>query len=116
MAETVTVLVDGENVRRSRWPNLSQLELVERARAWGERVGHAVVLVFDGPAPLDAADVVGTGTSADDWLARHAGDYEPCWLVTSDRGLRRRVGGAAARTIGGGAFLAELLGESPTAQ
>ena len=28
------VVVDAENVRRSRWPNLSREELVDRARAW----------------------------------------------------------------------------------
>lgn len=112
----VTVLVDAENVRRSRWPNLSQLELVERARTWGAATGRAVVLVFDRAAPVQANDVVGASGGADDWLAQHAAEYEPFWLVTSDRELRRRTGGSAERVVGGGAFLAELLGQTPAAQ
>ena len=107
----VTVLVDAENVRRSRWPNVSRGQLVELVRAWGERRGVAVIVVFDGRAPEEAADVVGAGGSADDWLAGHAVEHAPCWLVTSDRELRQRVGAAAERVIGGGAFLGELLDE-----
>jgi hypothetical protein len=99
----VTVLVDAENVRRSRWPNLSRLELVAR--------GHRAVVVFDGAAPELADDVVGAGASADEWLAAHAGEFAPYWLVTSDRELRSRAGGGAERVIGGGSFLAALLDE-----
>jgi len=106
-----TVLVDAENVRRSRWPNLSRLELVEHARAWAVANGHPLVLVFDGAAPELADDVVGAGGSADDWLAEHAAEHAPYWLVTSDRELRERAGGAAESILGGGAFLGELLEE-----
>jgi hypothetical protein len=108
-ATRVTVLIDAENVRRSRWPNLSREELVERARAWATSTGHRVLVVFDGQAPERADDVVAAGGSADDWLAEHATEYEPYWLVTSDRELRQRAGGHAERVVGGGAFLQELL-------
>jgi hypothetical protein len=101
------VLVDARNVLRSRWPNVPEAELVERVRTWAERAGLNAVIVFDGQAPEGG---VGTkGESADDWIARAAGEVEePYWLVTSDRELRERAGGRAERTIGGGAFLGEL--------
>ena len=107
-ATRVTVLVDAENVRRSRWPNLSRTELVERARAWAMAHGMDLVVVFDGPPPEDAADLVAGEPSADDWLAEHAHEYEPYWLATSDRELRERAGGGAERIVGGGAFVREL--------
>jgi hypothetical protein len=107
------VLVDARNVLRSRWPNIPERRLVEFARSWAHANDFGVVLVFDGRAPVEAADVVGTGAeSADDWIAREASriaaDRSPYWLVTSDRELRARAGGAAARTIGGGSFAGEL--------
>jgi len=107
-AAGATVLVDAENVRRSRWPNLSKGELVKAVRAWGGETGHPVLIVFDGPAPEDAGDLVGARGSADDWLAAHAAEHAPYWLVTSDRELRERAGGGAERIVGGGAFLREL--------
>ena len=68
------------------------------------------MLVFDGRAPVEADDVVGTGAeSADDWLAREAGRFAPYWLVTSDRELRRRAGVGAERVVGGGSFAADLV-------
>lgn len=108
------VLVDAENVRRSRWPNVRPGRLVELVRQWGEIAGHDVLIVFDGRAPVESDDVVGTGDeSADDWLVRRARELdaagEPYWLVTSDRGLRAAAGEGAERTVGGGAFLRELL-------
>jgi len=115
-----TVLIDARNVQRSKWPNLSDEELVERARAWAGRNGKRVVLVFDGKAPdgiagtkeLDArTTLVGAGgESADDWLIREAPNYPGAWLVTSDRALRAAAGGQAERVIGGGSFLRELEG------
>jgi hypothetical protein len=104
----VTVLVDAENVRRSRWPNLSRRELVERARAWAEREGVALVVVFDGPPPERAPDLVAGEPTADDWLAAHAREHGPYRLVTSDRELRRRAGGDAEEIVGGGTFLARI--------
>jgi hypothetical protein len=106
--QTATVLVDAENVRRSRWPNLSKEELADVVRAWGAQNGHPVLVVFDGPAPEDAPDLVAARGSADDWLTAHAAEYAPYWLVTSDRELRERAGGEAERIVGGGAFLREL--------
>jgi predicted RNA-binding protein with PIN domain len=110
--------VDGENVRRSRWPNLSPDELVERTCAWAAKEGVRALIVFDGGRPGDRfvddrCDVVHTGGEiADDWIARRATELRDegsrYWLVTSDRELRGRAGGGAERTIGGGGFLAEL--------
>ncbi len=104
-----TVLVDAENVRRSRWPNLARDELVSRCRRWAAREGLELLLVFDGPPPEAAPDLVAGEPSADDWLAAHAGEHAPYWLVTSDRELRARAGTEAERLLGGGAFLA-LIG------
>lgn len=101
------VLVDGRNVQRSRWPNVSSEALVAAVRRWAANEGHEAVVVFDGSAPDGA---VGTGgESADDWIARRAGELdEPFWLVTSDRELRRRAGDRAERIVGGGSFLGVL--------
>jgi predicted PilT family ATPase len=100
------VFIDGRNVQRSQWPNLSDEELVRRARDWAERNGHEVVLVFDGDAPAGA---IGSGSeSADDWLIREVPQHPGAWLVTSDRVLRDAAGSQADRIIGGGGFLREL--------
>jgi predicted RNA-binding protein with PIN domain len=91
------VIVDGENVRRSLWPNMPRNELMERSRAWADRQGHRVEVVWEG-----------AGT-ADDEIARLAAELgSEVWVVTSDRGLRERVAGHAARVIGGGSFAREL--------
>jgi uncharacterized protein YaiI (UPF0178 family) len=118
VADDTTVLVDARNVLRSQWPNVPEEELVERIRAWAERHGHKVVIVFDGKAP---GGIVGTerldkrttlvgsgGESADDWLIREAPASPGAWLVTSDRVLRAAAGERAERLIGGGAFLRSL--------
>jgi predicted PilT family ATPase len=100
------VYVDGRNVQRSQWPNLSDEELLERCRDWAERHGHEVVLVFDGEAPAGA---IGSGPeSADDWLIREVPKHPGAWLVTSDRALRDAAAANAERVIGGGGFLREL--------
>lgn len=101
------VLVDGRNVQRSRWPNVPDEELLAAVERWARDEGHEAVVVFDGAAPEGA---VGTGgESADDWITRRTAELEePFWLVTSDRELRRRAGGAAERIIGGGSFLGVL--------
>jgi hypothetical protein len=103
-----TVIVDAENVRRSRWPNLSAAELVDRTRRWAAEQGFDSLVVFDGRSPEDAPDLVSVRGSADDWIAEHAEEYAPYWLVTSDRELRERAGTNAERLVGGGAFLKEL--------
>ena len=120
--DLVTVLVDAENVRRSRWPNIRPGELVALVRAWADFNDCRVVVVFDGSAPGGVLGehvvdtnvvVVGTGgESADAWLERAsrslsaAGDRHR--LVTSDRALRAAAGRAAERVVGGGSFAAEL--------
>ncbi len=120
----VIVLVDARNVLRSRWPNIPEDELVELCCAWAAEHGRRALIVFDGRAPgglvgerdeTPACQVVGTGgESADDWIARRAAELarreEAHWLVTSDRGLRARAGGHAAKTVGGGSFAGELTG------
>ena len=99
------VFVDAENVRRSRWPNVSQEDLVRRAREWAAREGHELLIVFDGSPPEQGPDLVGS-RHADDAIVELAADVdEPWWLVTSDRGIRERVGDGPARVIGGGSFL-----------
>ena len=98
------VVVDAENVRRSLWPNLSQEELVRRARDWAAREGHDLLIVFDGTPPEAAPDLVGSG-NADDAIVELARGFDrPWWLVTSDRGLRERLGNAPERVVGGGSF------------
>lgn len=104
------MIVDGENVRRSKWPNVSRERLVELAEAWAREHGHDLVVAFDGDAPEGA---VGSGAeTADDWIVRHATELaargDPYWLVTSDRALRQVAGADAERVIGGGAFVREL--------
>lgn len=100
----VLVIVDAENVRRSLWPNLSAEELVARVRRWAAHEGHDAVIVFDGRAPEDAADLVGT-SYADDEIVRLAEEAdEPFWVVTSDRELQARLRGRAERLVGGGEF------------
>jgi hypothetical protein len=104
-----TLVVDARNVLRSQWPNIPERELVDLVRAWAEREGVRPLIVFDGRAPIEAEDVVGTrGESADDWITREAAGLAPYWLVTSDRELRQRAGGDAERVIGGGSFAREL--------
>ena len=99
------VVVDAENVRRSLWPNLSREELVRRARRWAAENGHDVLVVFDGPPPEDADDLIGA-PDADEKIAELARVLDrPWWLVTSDRGLRERVGDRPERIVGGGSFV-----------
>lgn len=89
--------MDGENVRRSIWPNLSREDLLERAAVWGQTHGYAVSVVWEG------------ATSADDVIAERVRDLAPpIWVVTSDRQLRERVAPYAERLLGGGSFVREL--------
>lgn len=111
MSESISdaplVVIDAENVRRSTWPNLSKEELVTRSRAWAKWKGVPILIVFDGPAPEDAPDLIGSGgRTADDVIAELAG---PLWLVSSDRGLRERVRDRAEKMIGGGSFVKNEL-------
>jgi predicted RNA-binding protein with PIN domain len=92
-----TVLVDGENVRRSVWPNIGRAQLEERAREWGREHGHDVIVVWEGTE------------TADDRIARDVRELTPpLWVVTSDRELRERIAEHAERLVGGGSFAREL--------
>ena len=107
------MFVDARNVIRSRWPNIDESRFVQLARAWAEQEGVRLLLVFDGPAPGEGLDIVGTGReSADDVIAWEAlarsQEGDRLWLVSSDRGLRARVTPYVERMIGGGAFATEL--------
>ena len=102
------VVVDAENVRRSLWPNLSAKELVERTRAWAEREGHELRVVFDGETPEDAPDLVGSRYADDAIAAAVEGAEGSVWVVTSDRELRRRVEEGADRILGGGTFVRSI--------
>ena len=85
---------------------MSRDGLVGLARAWAERAGAELLIVFDGEPPEPGPDLVGSGArSADDVIAELAG---PFTLVTSDRALRERVGEKATRVVGGGSFLRDL--------
>jgi hypothetical protein len=86
------VLVDGENVRRSVWPNLGRDELERLAAAWAAREGHDVRVVWEPADDRIAAEA-----------ARLATAGAPFWVATSDRGLRARIAGAE-RLVGGGTF------------
>jgi len=91
------VLVDGENVRRSVWPNIGRDELERRAAAWGQEHGHEVIVVWEGPG------------TADDRIAGEVRRLDgPLWVVTSDRELRGRVADYVERVVGGGSFARQL--------
>jgi predicted RNA-binding protein with PIN domain len=94
------VLVDGENVRRSVWPNIDRTELERLASAWAQANGHDVVVVWE------------SQESADDRIVREARAHtDHVWVVTSDRELRERLHGHVQRTIGGGTFARELAAQ-----
>jgi hypothetical protein len=96
-----TVLVDGENVRRSVWPNMGRAELEERSGAWGRDHGHDVIVVWEG------------AETADDRIARDVQELTPpLWVVTSDRELRERIADHAERIVGGGSFAHGLASRS----
>ncbi len=88
------VLVDAENVRRSKWPNLARDDLEKRVARWAEANDVDAEVVWEG------------ATTADDEIARRvAADDDPAALVvvTSDRNLAERVRehGAEVQTAGG---------------
>lgn len=105
------VVVDAENVRRSLWPNLSREELVARTRAWAAREGHDLLIVFDGEPPERASDLVGSPNADDAIVELAAGLDDGWWLVSSDRGLRARLGDRPARLLGGGSFSREITAD-----
>lgn len=96
------VLVDGENVRRSTWPNIGRPELEALCERWSLQHGHDVDVVWE------------SDESADDRIAREARLVsEPLWVVTSDRALRERVRPFVDHFVGGGAFVRELMAQRP---
>ena len=103
------VVVDAENVRRSRWPNISREALVDRAREWAVREGHDLLIVFDGEPPDAAPDLLGSRNADDAIVDLSAGLDRPWWLVSSDRGLRARLGDRPARVVGGGSFVRTIM-------
>jgi hypothetical protein len=107
-------LIDGRNVQRSQWPNISDEELVKRCCRWAQRERMRAVIVFDGRTDATGDGewctvVPALGETADEWLIRVTADLReraiPYWLVTSDRELRALAGVGAKRVIGGGGFL-----------
>lgn len=85
-------------MRRSAWPNVRSDELVRLVADWAAR------------EDVDARVVFESSETADDTIAREAAKEERYWLVTSDRGLRKRAAPRAERVIGGGSFLRALRG------
>jgi hypothetical protein len=85
-------------VRRSAWPNVPGAELVRLVEHWAAREGLEARIFWEG------------GETADDAIVRAAEGIDRYWLVSSDRGLRRRAGGRAERVLGGGSFLRRLRG------
>ncbi len=92
------MLVDGENVRRSRWPNVPRERLEKLVRTWAEREGIEARVIWEGRETAD------DGISREAHRLREKG-YE-IWVATSDRELRRRAG--ADRVLGGRTFLEEI--------
>ena len=114
-------IVDGMNVIGSRptgwWRDRpgAMRELVEELKAFAERSGEPVTVVFDGePFDLEGGERVtvrfasrrGPNAADDDIAALVESDDEPSDLsvVTSDADLARRVREAGATVVGAGEF------------
>jgi predicted RNA-binding protein with PIN domain len=103
-----TWLVDGNNVFGSRpdgwWndPQAAKRRLTQRLAEWCRTHDDPVILVFDAPVAPDTLELAGGNLrivvaarrgrdAADDEIVELArGTDAPC-VVTSDRGLRRRL-------------------------
>lgn len=103
--------------------------LVDSVASWAGRSGQSVLLVFDGDGasaggggrvtPL--VEVLPSGARSGDSVleaeaARLAAAAHVYWLVSDDRALRQTAGGAAARTLHGAEFVAELVGGGAEAE
>ena len=77
---------------------------MDRAREWAAREAHDLLIVFDGEPSEQAPDLIGSRNADDAIVELTAGLDQPWWLVSSDRGLRARLGDRPARIVGGGTF------------
>ena len=122
----VLVLVDGYNVAKLTWPDLSLAEqrdrMLDAVDAVARRYGSEIAVIFDG------ADVIGahaaqrrlarvsyspTGITADDMIRAEVSRLDPMRpvvVVTNDGAIRRDVAGAGANLIASGAFADLALG------
>jgi predicted RNA-binding protein with PIN domain len=120
-------IVDGMNVIGSRptgwWSDrpAAMRELVEALKAFAERTGDSVTVVFDGqPFALEGGRGVtvvfatrrGRDAADDDIAALVEAEEDPEGLsvVTSDSHLARRVRDAGATVVGAGEFRRRLDG------
>jgi predicted RNA-binding protein with PIN domain len=103
-----TWLVDGNNVfgsRPDRWwndPPAAKRRLAQHVAEWCRTHDDPVVLVFDAPVAGETLDLAGGNLTiesairrgrdaADDRIVTLAAEIENPCVVTSDRGLRRRL-------------------------
>ena len=114
------VLVDGYNVAKLMWPDLSLAEqrdrMLDAVDAVARRLGSEIAVIFDG------ADVVGShatrrrlarvryspaGVTADDIIRAEVAAFDPARpvvVVTNDAAIRRDVAAAGANLIASNAF------------
>ena len=93
------VLVDGENVRRSVWPNIDRGKLEPLVDAWAADRGLEARVIWEGRR------------TADDVIVEEARVAESeVWVATSDRELRTRVAPRVTRLVGGGNLARALRG------
>ena len=103
-----TWLVDGNNVfgsRPDRWwndPPAAKRRFAQHVAEWCRTHDDPVILVFDAPVARDTLDLAGGNLTiegatrrgrdaADDRIVELAGEIDTPCVVTSDRGLRRRL-------------------------
>ena len=115
-----TWLVDANNVFGSRpdgwWndPEAAKRRIAQRVAEWCRTHDDPVILVFDAPVAADTLELAGGNLTievaarrgrdaADDRIVELARGIDAPCVVTSDRGLRRRLveqSGDAVRIIG----------------
>ena len=122
----VLVLVDGYNVAKLTWPDLSLAEqrdrILDAVDTIARRHGSEIAVIFDG------ADVIGAhaaqrrfarvryshaGITADDVIRAEVTSLDPARpvvVVTNDGAIRRDVAAAGANLIASGAFADFALG------
>ena len=124
-----TWLVDGNNVVGSRpdgwWndPQAAKRRLAQHVAEWCRTHDDPVILVFDAPVAPATLELAGGNLTievaarrgrdaADDQIVERAREITPPRVVTSDRGLRRRLveqSGGAVDIIGVSRFR-EMIG------